>query len=530
MKIRILVVVLAWVCFSGTAWGQEEVIKEGVTVTNIEIPVRVFLKGKIVDNLKKSDFTLFINGEKREIAGFTVTRKRLEQQQFELQEKKPEFPPRYFILALNITHFSPEIKEGVNHVIHHVLRDQDILLLFINNTTKRYNDLKNRDAVKDEIFKYIQEESIKAQTRMQLYFKEVERASYVTKFRLMMKRPGSRTMGEPDQYKISDFLKNYLHIWKEYKKRYLTPNVNTYYNLSKYLQNIKIEKWVISFFQVERFPEIALDGEIIRIIQAYIYKWQESEVSEENSFARIVSRQLAEVQKAMNVSDGFPTEQVTKIFTKVGATFHSVFIPSTIPTFSKDMKYKQISSDLENNLRNLTEKTGGELIASKDLAKAMDKIVKKEDVFYVLTYAPDEGEKLETVKIKASSKKYDLAYDDNTRLPFSDAAAAPGKNIKLPEVMISDLKFEGKKLSFTMSGYGRKKKDNSGAVNVRIRINDASGKSLFDKNKTLKTAKEKAGLSLNFPWLIKGQYEILVDVKDLYTKKTATDVIKIKIR
>ncbi len=511
---------------------QEKMLKEGVTVTNIEIPVRVFLKGKIVDNLKKADFTLFINGKKRDISGFTVTRKKLEEQEIELEEKAKNYPPRYFILAMSITNFSPEIKEGVEYVLNQVLRDGDSLLVFINNTTKFFKNIEDRVKIKSELSEYVEKESIKAHANMVSYFKKIERESNFTKFKLLLKTISRKGgwINEKPIYFIHDFLKNYLAIWKEYKRRYLLPDINNYYRLSEYLNNIKLEKWVISFFQLEMFPEIVITGEMHRIIRAKVSEWQMSEDVEEVTFSRTISRQLSEVQRAMNVSDGFPTEQVTKIFTKVGATFHSVFVPSSLPVFSKDMKYRQISSDLENNLRSLTEKTGGALVASKDLSKAMDKIVKKLDVFYVLTYAPEDSEKLETVKINVNNKKYSLAYDDSARIPFSNAGVSPDRTIKTPDVIISDLKFAQKKLSFSISGYIKKKTDDTGAVNVRIRINHASGKSMFDKDKTLKTTQDKANLSLGFPWLEQGIYEVLVDVKDLYTDKIVTDLIKVNIK
>lgn len=529
MKTRILFFLIVLLIFSISIFSQEKEIKEGVTVTNIEIPVRVFLKGKIVDNMKKGDFTLFINGTKRDISGFTITRKRLEEQNIELTEKKDEYPPRYFILALSVTNFSPEIKKGVNYVLDRVMRENDALLVFINNTTRVFRNLKGKEKIREQLEKYIHDESIKAHANMVLYFKKIERESNFTKFKLLL-RQGGRATGEKQIYFINDFLKNYITIWKDYKRRYLLPDVESYYKFSEHLKNIKIEKWIISFFQVEMFPEIVLSGEMSRVIRALVYDWQVSEDVEEVTFSRIISRQLTEVQKAMNVADGFPTEQVTKIFTKVGATFHSVFIPSTLATFSKDMRYRQISSDLENNLRSLTQKTGGELVSSKDLEKAMDKIVKKMDIFYVLTYSPVEGEKLENVKIKVNNKKYKLSYDDNTRLEFSKAGSAPKKMAEIPDVVISDLKFKKKKLSFSITGFVMKKKEGTGAVNVRIRINDKNGKSLFDKSKTLKTTKKKANLSLNFQWLKPGKYEILVDVKDLFTGKTGTDIIKAKIR
>ncbi len=531
MKIRILFFMIVLLFFSISMFNQDKEIKEGVIVTNIEIPVRVFLKGEIVDNMKKGDFTLYINGKQRDISGFTITRKRLEEQEFELEEKKGEYPPRYFIMAMSITNYSPEIKKGVDYILDKVLRDNDILLAFINNTSKFFKNVKDRESIRSELNKYIESESIKAHANMVLYFKKIEQESNFTKFKLMIRWGSSRGPSPEKQiYFINDFLKNYITIWKDYKRRYLMPDVESYYKFSEHLKNLKIEKWVISFFQVEMFPEIVFSGEMSRVIRALVYNWQVSEDIEEVTFSRIISRQLSEVQKAMNVADGFPTEQVTKIFTKVGATFHSIFIPSTLATFSRDMRYKQISSDLENNLRSLTKKTGGELVSSKNLEKAMDKIIKKQDIFYVLTYAPAEGEKLENVKIKVNNKKYKLTYDDNARLAFSSTKSSPGQVVAKPNVVISDLKFKKKKLSFSMAGYVMKKGEGTGAINVRVKVNDKSGKNLFDKNKTLKTTKTKANLSLNFQWITKGKYDVVVEVKDLYTGRTGTDIIKIKVR
>ena len=532
MKVFVVFYILIVLLTVQVVSPQEKTLKEGVTVTNIEIPVRVFLKGAIVDNLKKKDFQLFINGKKRKINGFTITRKRLAEQEIELEVKTKKYPPRYFILAMSITNFSPEIKEGVDYVLNKVLRGGDSLLVFINNTTKFFKNIKNRLKIGSELNEYIKKESIKAHVNMVSYFNKIERESYFAKFKLLLRKISRKGgwINEKPIYFIHDFLKNYLGIWKEYKRRYLLPDINNYYKLSEHLNNVKLEKWVISFFQVEMFPEIVITGEMHRIIRAKIYEWQMSEDVEEVIFSRTISRQLSEVQKAMNVSDGFPTEQVTKIFTKVGATFHSVFIPSSLPVFSKDMKYRQISSDLENNLRSLTEKTGGALVASKDLSKAMDEIVKKLDVFYTLTFSPDDDEKLESVLIKTGNKKYDLAYDDSARIAFSNTGVSPDRTIKTPDVEILGLNFVQKKLSFAMSGYIKKKTDDTGAVNVRIRINNAAGQLLFDKDKTLKTTQDKANLSLNFTWLKPGEYEILVDVKDLYTGKTGTDFLKIRVK
>ncbi|MCK5220351.1 MAG: hypothetical protein KAR14_02120, partial [Candidatus Aminicenantes bacterium] len=134
------------------------------------------------------------------------------------------------------------------------------------------------------------------------------------------------------------------------------------------------------------------------------------------------------------------------------------------------------------------------------------------------------------VKIKVNNKKYKLSYDDNTRLAFSNAESSPDQLAAKTNVVISNLEFEKKKLSFSMTGYVMKKGEATGAINVRVRVDVEGGKNLFDKNKTLKTTKAKANLSLNFQWITKGKYDVVVEVRDLYTGKTGTDIIKIKVK
>ncbi len=57
--------------------SQEEIkTTEKVSVVNIEVPVRVFYKGRAVDDLKKSDFKLYEGKERQEIHGFYKVKKK----------------------------------------------------------------------------------------------------------------------------------------------------------------------------------------------------------------------------------------------------------------------------------------------------------------------------------------------------------------------------------------------------------------------------------------------------------------------
>ncbi len=518
----------------GIFYGQKKKVKETVSILNIEVPVRVFKKGVLIKDLKKEEFRLFVNGKKREITGFRIERKVIESQSIGMESKRSAPPLRYFILAMNITNFSDKIKKGVDHILDKILRPNDVLLVFINNKTELFKNISDKESIREKLYRFIEQESIIARRRMTLYFSQLEGAVDVTKFELSLKGTvGSRnpmSMKNDTRY-VSDFLRKYTTLWKDYKGRYLIPDVKSYILLSKHLQKIKREKWVISFFQQEMFPRIILSGELMRILSSLIYKWQASNDIETITFARTISRQLMELKEEMDVAKSFPTDEITKIFTKVGATFHSIFLRSEIESFSKDLEYRKISSDLENNLRSLTKRTGGILVSSENIEDAFNKIVKKEDIFYVLTYEPKENEKLEKLKIKVKRKKCKLEYDDNLRSEFTKKKIVSQFINEGSEIKIENLKFSGKKLSFSIDNFTMKmiNKKPFGQISIRIRINNLQDTSIFDKGKTLTATREEFNLKMGFGWLSKGRYEIIVDAKDMLSGKLATEFIQVKV-
>jgi len=539
MKKQIIILLaLALILFISTGiQAQEKKIKEEVSVLNIEVPVRVFLKNKLVDNLTKNDFSLIVNGKERNIIYFDTIRKQIETQEMVLDKNK-DFPPRYFVLAVNITNFDTKVKDGIVKIIDRMVRKNDAMLIFINKRSLTIKNFQDKTAAKEKILDMIAAESVVARKKMLLYFKQLEGEINFTKFKMTLRQTAGGGAGrasvdlKTDIYNISDFLRKYLIIWKDYKNKYLIPDVKTYLLFSKHLQKIPVEKWVISLYQQEMFPRIVMKGDLMRQIQALIYKWQQSTDMEVLAFSRNIAKLVNEIRKELNISKGFPTEEITKIFTKVGATFHSVFIDTLMPSFNKDMEYKRISTDLENNLRSLTAKTGGELINSRNLEVAIDKIVKKQDIFYILSYVPKDGEKIEKLQVKVHKRKHKPVYDDNVRTEFTQK---PSRAVIIgsdKEIKLNGIKFEDKKLSFSITDFSQQKttKGILGSVNVHIQINNMQDNPVFDKSNNLNTKSSESNISLDFKWLNKGRYEIVIEAKDNYTGRMASDFIQVKIK
>jgi len=276
-----------------------------------------------------------------------------------------------------------------------------------------------------------------------------------------------------------------------------------------------------------------MTGEAKYIIRRYISELRMSTHPEDVEIARMLDRLLANIDRELNVAADFPAEAISKIFYKVDATFHSIFMRSTIGLISNDYTYKMVSTDIENSLREITKATGGTLMTTNNLIQAIDKIGEIENVYYLLTYAPDAPDRVGKIKIKVADKKYKVVYDDNIRADYIKTYLANQKTVQ-PQpadsaIQITDLKFADKKLSISVGGFFMRQispKDQSGKMDVRIRVNNIIGANIFDQRKILDIKKPDITITLPFEDLEKGEYNIVVFVKDLLTNKIDTKLIQ----
>jgi len=523
----IIFIFLIFVCL----WPQEDdKIKETVDVINVEVPVRVYHKGKPVDNLTKADFKIYENKKLQKIHGFHIKRKRIKLQSLELSaEKKESYAPRYFVLVFRLTNFQDDLQKGLKHIFDTILKETDQLMIFVNNKSTFFRDLSDKTRVKEQIKKVILKESKTKRDQMLVYLKQIEQELGLTRFKMELRQGGSRSSVEKRHYQINNFLTKYLQIWNDYKKRYLIPNIDNYFYFSKHLEKIKMDKWVINFYQMELFPKIVLTGDILRRIRQFVGQWQVSSNTELVTFSRIISRQLVTVEQALAIAKDFPAQEVSKLFYKANATFHSIFIRSTIPSLSQDLEYKKVASDLENSLREITKRTGGTLITSNNLKTALDTISEEEDIYYILTYVPKNLSQVGKIKVKVKKKRVKLIYDDSIRAGFIKNYVKK-KVIKGPAVKIESLTFEKKQLGIILSNfYVGKGKNPGGKLNIRIRIKNKQDIDVFDQDKNLNAKQNRIKLSLNFSGISNGRYDIVVDVKDLNTNKTATELLQTEI-
>ncbi|MFC2155766.1 hypothetical protein ACFLRB_04670 [Acidobacteriota bacterium] len=228
----------------------------------------------------------------------------------------------------------------------------------------------------------------------------------------------------------------------------------------------------------------------------------------------------------------FPTEDVSRLFYKVNATFHSILIPTPKDILSEDLEYREISTAFENFLRDITKKTGGTLISSANLASALDTIRDVEDIYYMLTYEPEDPKKIGRIKVVLADKtvKYKVVYDKNIRSAYIKEYLAR-KAAENPVIKIKEMAFTGKKLELLIGDFLIKEvgKTRNGMITVHIVVEDKDGKALFDKSRQLTPESKSTSLSIDFDWIGKGKYYILADVLDELTGQSGLEFVQAEV-
>ncbi|MCK4835511.1 MAG: hypothetical protein KAT17_02695, partial [Candidatus Aminicenantes bacterium] len=297
-----------------TAQEDQDKIREEVRVVNVEVPVRVMYKGKPVTNLKRSDFKLYESGKEQKIHGFFPLKKIIKRQKYDLTaERVVKRKPRYFVLVFRISNFNNDFKKSIKNFIKNILYKEDKLLLFINDKTMYFSQISDVSEVYSIIEKNLKDQCKKAKFRFEKYYQRVKQAINLARFKAMLTRSENSAILIADDVIL--FLENYLAIWKDYKGKYLIPDVDAFYNFSQLLEKINLEKWVISFYQFEKFPELKLTGDIRNGIEILIFDLQMNR-SEDAAKSRILSRLLNTIDRELKVSNDFPSEEISKLFYK----------------------------------------------------------------------------------------------------------------------------------------------------------------------------------------------------------------------
>ena len=217
---------------------------------------------------------------------------------------------------------------------------------------------------------------------------------------------------------------------------------------------------------------------------------------------------------------------------KVDTTYHCFIMGVRRETLSEDLDFKKVASDIENSLREVTRRSGGEVVFSGDVGSALHQVEEKEDVYYVLTYEPSDPGRLGKVRVELPGyPAARLFYDDNIRADYIGEYLKK-KRAEDPEVLIEGLRLDGRRLRVTIASFkmAEARKGREGRLDVAIRIRDDQDRQIYDQDRPFSVREPQVELTVDFRFLNPGRYTFLVEVRDLLTAKTAMDILQADAR
>jgi hypothetical protein len=503
--------------------GQEQpALRERIAVVNVEVPVRVIGADGPLVGLGKGDFRLFEDGVPQAINGFSLRRKRMRVQQVSLAaEAGAAPPPRYFVLCFRISDFNGPLRAGLDYFFSHILRDTDQLLAFANERSlllDRHLGQARRQQILERV---LSDEAVRARQELEAYCQRLRHDIDPNRLRALIE--GNRQSFTVPQ--IINFLEAYLVVCQEFRKKYLLPDLDKFYDFARHLQKIDGEKWVLNFYQVEMFPRLRISGSLRRLFDELIDQLTNSGGAAEQ-LARVIQRSLAAIDRGVNAADGFPSEQIGKMLIRVGTTYHCFISGVRREGISDDLEYKQVASDLEQSLREITRCSGGEVVLSGDIGSALHVIEDKEDAYYVLTYEPRDPARRGRIRVEVSEPSARLLYDDQVRTD-TIAAYLEARQAQEPTLQLERLAFSAARLQLEIASFKTttSRRGKSGQLHVAVSVRDADERTVYEQGRTLEAREDRVALAIAFPFLKPGRHLFLVTVRDLLTGKTAMDVL-----
>ncbi len=248
-------------------------------------------------------------------------------------------------------------------------------------------------------------------------------------------------------------------MWGDYRRRYLTPDIELYRSLIKRVKQLEGEKWAICFQQRDLFPKLKNEGPLEIEIRNQIGAAVDAT---EQVRARMVQAKQADLTRMFDFSKNFPEEIIAS--------------------------------------------TGGYSAFSNKVVEAMEEASQTEDYYYLLVYNPktDVLDKEIKIDVKVNQKGTDVIHLKR----FIRERALP--------ISIINFKSGRKSIKFSIINYQKAEIEGkiTGLADVKVTLFDENSNKVYDEGKTLSIVKDEMSISIPFNQLKSGSYFIIIQVVD----------------
>ncbi len=483
----------------------ENTVQEEVTVIAVEVPVRVLRKGQFVKNLTREDFEIYENGILQPITGFEFRSRRISTP-IDVSEKELRILPekRLFLLVFNIFDYQDYVGEAIDYFFSNTYRQGDRVIILTEGNLFDIETGKGVAEVAQDVKDTLKKFKVISTTQIHSVYQNLRSEAD----RLILTLQGSRSMSWWDQA-VTTFYKNYERIWSEYKRQFITPDLELYRSIIKRIKAVEGEKWALCFQQQEMFPKLKNEGPLERIIREKV------DTPSDDPMITIQQRNVRTMQmellRLFDVSGDMPTEALKSLFLEANITFHLILLKSNRPLVEQDFELKDVSQDYEDCFRQISFSTGGHTAFSNKVTEAMIEASQTEDYYYLLVYSPQEDptEKPLSIDVRVKQKGVDVIH------------LKQFLREKFMPISIVDFESGQKTIKFSLINYQRVKMEDklSGVAQVKITLFDKDSNKVFEDAKVLQLIKDQTHISIPFTKLKSGSYFIIIQAFDKLTNR-----------
>lgn len=507
-----------------------ETVIENITVENTQFPLRVFMDGLPVGDLNKDDFKLYVDGIETPINGFYEVKKKLNSppplSPLASAGNSPEqSPTRLFVLIFNVSDYNADLERDVDIVFQKILRPDDRFMVISNNFFLPESTVNNPGIQKKRVIDTLQQEA--QRLRLSITHLELELKTLGDTFLERLEVAAARDPGSFPIEVFKDFFRDYILTFEEFKQGYFDMAKEQYIKIAEYLRTQDAEKWVLNFFQVGIFPRFKLHGRIQSAINNFSVRPTEAGVIGGGRGENVQLKQLI-IDHLPRLDDvnKWMVDNISKLFVNSGATIHTLLRKPSRENFMDYYEYRPISTDSESILREIARLTGGNVVQSNDAGEFVDKIISKEDIYYMITYIPGDNEPRDVaLRVELNSdKNYRLVYDNQKKPRFFKKILAKLREYN-PQIKIGTIRMENDILSVKISNMktillNQPENIEAGKIEAQITIMDNNSDVVWKTTKLYRATKSDGIFQTKIPALKVGNYNVLVEVRDLLSWKT----------
>jgi hypothetical protein len=369
---------------AGFFFARQEIQREFVQVLNIEMLVRVMKDGRPLAGLQKGEFSLLENGRKQEINGFLEVHRRITPGETvgEVKAVREELPGRLFLLFFWINEPAVRVDEILDYFFKSIYRQGDRIVLADQRHSLEINNAAEKEAKVEEFKSGLL--VLSRELRLAKEGFKLEMESFLQEYLICIEPK----IPPPDIQNCANVMvRRYRQLLKEYRLQDQTPNADRFESLTRSLQAIDADKWALVFFQHDSLP--LFDIEKLKL-EGYQLGPAINEIEK-------VNRDLLIPVAALRLTDSLRTR-----FIQANTQFHLLLLDSRQAPAAPDASSGftvvnpfPVFSNWEETFRQMAAATGGEIMDSNRMQEALAEVANREDVYYVLTYAPAVGESRE---------------------------------------------------------------------------------------------------------------------------------------